>query len=239
MVDVIIPVFNEGSHFLAILEILGREVKTPFRVLVCYDYDADPTIQALQNFKPSFPLLLVKNEGKGVAGAVLTGFRKSSSEAVVVYPADDDKNASILDEMIARFRAGADIVAPSRFMKGGCMVGCRWLKATLVRTAAFTLYHLARVPTHDATNGFRLFSRRVITQISIESSDGFAFSIELLVKCHRRGWKICEIPSSWFERKQGRSRFKIFKWLPVYLKWYFYAFATAFMGRAKPNADGD
>ena len=45
---------------------------------------------------------------------------------------------------------------------GGGMVGCRWLKTFLVRTAAFTLYDVARLPTRDAVNGFRLFSRRVI-----------------------------------------------------------------------------
>jgi hypothetical protein len=48
------------------------------------------------------------------------------------------------------------------------MVGCPWLKAVLVRAANFTLYHLAR-PTHDASNGFRLFSRRVTIEISIKS----------------------------------------------------------------------
>ena len=65
------------------------------------------------------------------------------------------------------------------------MVGCPWLKAVLVRAANFTLYHLARLPTHDASNGFRLFSRRVIDEIEIESERGFCYSIELLVKCHR------------------------------------------------------
>ena len=44
---------------------------------------------------------------------------------------------------------------------GGDMVGCPLLKAMLVRSANFTLHHLARVPTRDASNGFRLFSRRV------------------------------------------------------------------------------
>ena len=116
------------------------------------------------------------------------------------------------------------------------MVGCRWFKATLVRVAAFVLYHVARVPTHDPTNGFRLFSKRVIREIPIESTAGFAFSMELLVKAHRRGWKIAEVPASWFERKQGKSRFRILRWLPIYLRWFFYAFATVFTGRKKGHA---
>jgi hypothetical protein len=44
------------------------------------------------------------------------------------------------------------------------MQGAPWLKATLVRTAAFTLNQIAALPTKDPTSGFRMFSRRVIEQ---------------------------------------------------------------------------
>lgn len=111
------------------------------------------------------------------------------------------------------------------------MVGCPWLKAVLVRAANFTLYHLARVPTHDASNGFRLFSRRVTAEIPIESERGFCYSIELLVKCHRLGWRIGEVPARWFQRAHGASRFQVVKWLPDYLRWYRYAFATSYLRR--------
>jgi dolichol-phosphate mannosyltransferase len=160
---------------------------------------------------------------------VLTGFRASSAPAVIVYPADDNYNAAILDTMYQKFQTGCDIVAASRFIPGGCMVGCRWQKAILVRLTAFTLYHLARLPTHDASNGFRLFSKRVLDTIEIESTDGFTYSIELLVKSHRLGWKIGEVPAQWFERDNGSSRFRVFKWAPAYLRWYFYAFATTWL----------
>ena len=117
-------------------------------------------------------------------------------------------------------------------MAGGSMVGCPWLKATLVRAANFTLYHLARLPTHDASNGFRLFSRRVIDEIAIESDRGFCYSIELLVKCHRLGWRIGEVPARWFQRAHGTSLFQVIKWLPSYLRWYAYAFATTYLMRS-------
>ncbi len=133
--------------------------------------------------------------------------------------------------MVAMGGEGCDIVCASRFMPGGAMKNCPWLKALLVRTAAFTLYHLARLPTHDATSGFRLFSRRVIEEIPVESEEGFCYSIELLVKAHRLGWRIGEVPALWHERKQGTSRFRVLKWLPAYLRWYGYAFATTLLRR--------
>ncbi len=223
--DLLIPVYREGHSILEVLHHLEKSVRTSVRILICYDSDDDPTLQALKEFN-AIPITLVKNEGQGVHGAIMTGFRKSSSPAVVVYPADDDANGVILDRMKELSEAGADIVAPSRFMKGGCMKGCRWTKAFLVRSAAFLLHHVARVPTHDPTNGFRLFSRRVLDTIPVESTQGFAFSIELLVKARKKGYKIVELPASWFERKHGKSRFKILKWAPIYLRWFFYAFSA-------------
>ena len=117
------------------------------------------------------------------------------------------------------------------------MEGCPWLKAALVRTAAFTLHFFARLPTRDATNGLRMFSRRVISEVSIESTEGFVYSLELLVKAHRLGWPVGEVPAVWFERAkgQGASRFRVLRWLPAYLRWYRYAFATTYL-RGRPEA---
>jgi len=225
--DILIPVYNEGLNIIPVVEGLRAAVKTPFQILICYDRDEDNTLAALRNYKnPEPKVIFVKNEGQGAHGAVMTGFRASKAPAVIVFPADDTHNGGIIDRMFELFEKGAHIVAASRFMRGGCMEGCPWLKAFLVRTSAFILYHLARIPTHDPSNGFRLFSRRVIENIPVESHQGFAFSIELLVKCHRLGWQISEVPARWFERKKGKSRFRLFEWLPLYLQWFFYAFAT-------------
>jgi glycosyltransferase involved in cell wall biosynthesis len=230
--DILIPVYNEGENIIRTLETLSRFVKTSFRVLICYDRDNDTTLDALRSYsEPPFEILLVKNRGDGVHGAVVTGFQASTALAVVVFPADDDYNAGIVDRMYRKFQEGCEIVAASRFMPGGRMEGCRWQKAVLVRAAAFTLHYIARIPTRDATNGFRLFSRRILDTIEIESRVGFTYSIELLVKCHRLGWKIGEAPALWFERMKGASRFRITRWLFAYLRWYFYAFATTYLRR--------
>ncbi|OQW87976.1 MAG: hypothetical protein BWK78_08715 [Thiotrichaceae bacterium IS1] len=176
---------------------------------------------------------LVKNQKQGVLGAILTGIQQTTASAILVFPADDTYNAKIVDDMVNKFHEGCEIVCASRFMPGGIMEGCPWLKSLLVRTASFTLCHLARLPTHDATNGFRLFSRRVFEQSTIETPQGWAFSLELLVKTHRQGWKIDEVPALWYERTQGSSRFRVFKWMPLYLRWYFYAFATTWLLKSR------
>jgi dolichol-phosphate mannosyltransferase len=232
--DIVIPVYNEGKNILATLGALARDVKTPARVLICYDLPDDDTLPAIRDNPQAHAGLAVdfiRNQGRGAHSAVMAGFAASTAPFILMFPADDDYNAAIIDRMVALARTGCDIVCASRFMPGGTMIGCPLLKAVLVRTASFTLHHVARLPTRDASNGLRLFSRRVIEGITIESDQGFCFSIEMLVKVHRLRWRVGEIPAQWIERQQGQSRFRLLKWLPAYLRWYAYAFATTVLRR--------
>jgi glycosyltransferase involved in cell wall biosynthesis len=232
--DIVIPVYNEGRNIVAVLAGLSRAVATPARVLICYDQEEDDTLPAIRAAPQAYaglPVELVRNRARGAHAAVMSGFARSTAPFVLMFPADDHVNAVMLDRMVALARGGCDIVCASRFMPGGAMIGCPWLKSLLVRSANFTLRHLARLPTTDASNGFRMFSRRAVERIPIESSEGFCYSIELLVKAHRLRWNIAEVPVTWIERADGRTRFQVLRWLPAYLRWYGYAFATTFLRR--------
>ena len=232
--DIVIPVYNEGANILQTLRSLDREVSTPARILICYDGEDDDTLPVIAAHRGEFTrteIKFVRNRGRGAHGAIMAGFAASTAPFVLMYPADDDYNASILDAMVAKAEQGCALVCASRFMPGGCMVGCPPLKAFFVRAGNSTLYHLARLPTHDSSNGFRLFTRRVIEEIAVESERGFCYSIELLVKCHRLGWRIGEVEARWFERERGSSRFRVLQWLPAYFRWYAYAFATTLLRR--------
>jgi dolichol-phosphate mannosyltransferase len=227
--DIIIPVFDEGPNIRGVLESL-KSIDLPIRVLICYDFEEDTTLSALKGYDPRpLQLMLVRNRGRGALGAVLAGFANSTAPCVVTFPADDDYNGPRIRALIQEHLEGKEIVAASRFMPGGKMEGCPLLKAVLVRSAAWFMYYIARVPTRDASNGLRLFSRRVLDEIPIESRVGFAYSIELLVKAHRLGWSIGETPFLWRERKAGKSRFRTLRWLPQYLRWLFYALGTTFL----------
>ena len=232
--DVVIPVYQEAENIHRALDALRDHVRTPYRVLVCYDDDDDSTLDAVRTREAKETLVLVKNTGRGAHGAVLSGFSRSTAPAVLMLPADDNYNAPVLDAMVDRMREGHVLVCASRFMPGGSMKNCPLLKAMVVRTAAFLLRHVARLPTRDATNGFRLFSRQVLDAIPIESSQGFTYSIELLTKCHRLGWSVVEHPVQWIEREAGGSRFRMFRWGPAYIRWCLYALATTWLRRG-PN----
>ena len=229
--DIVIPVFNEGLNIRKVLDSLKASA-FPLRVLICYDFDEDDTLAALKDYDPRpLQLMLVRNQRRGAHAAVLSGFAASDAPCVVTFPGDDDYNGIRIDLLVRKFQEGNDIVAASRFMRGGTMQGCPLFKAILVRSSAWFMYHVARVPTRDSSNGLRLFSRRVLDQIPVESELGFAYSIELLAKAHRLRWPIAEVPFLWHERKAGQSRFRTLGWLPAYLPWLFYALGTTFLRR--------
>ena len=117
-------------------------------------------------------------------------------------------------------------------MKGGSQTGGPLLKGLMSRTAGLTLHWFAGLPTHDATNSFKLYRKSYLESVTVESTGGFELGLELTVKAYRQGRKICEVPTSWTDRTAGESHFKIMKWLPSYLKWYFHAFKTRLLGRS-------
>lgn len=225
--EIIIPVFNEGENLIKVFDHLKLNVKNNFLVLLCYDNDNDDLFKNLELLKKkNVDFKLVKNKFFGPCGAVKTGLLFSDTEIKIVYPVDDLINGKIIDSMIKKYEEGFDIVAPSRFMNGGSMKNCPIIKSILVRFASFTLFHLSSIPIEDASNGFRLFSNKIIKKFNIESELGFAYSLELLVKAHRYNYNIAQIPSSWEEREIGKSKFKILKWLKEYLRWYLYGLST-------------
>ena len=169
--DIVIPVYNEGANIRRVLDSLKAALEFPVRVLICYDRDDDDTLPALRGYEAPFEIVLVRNQGRGATGAVLTGFKATTAPAVIPFPADDDFNGPNLNALIRKFLEGNDIVAASRFMPGGSLENCPPVKAALLRMTAFVMWHVAGVPTRDATSGLRLFSRRVIDQIPVESKE--------------------------------------------------------------------
>jgi hypothetical protein len=230
--EIVIPIYNEGINILKVLRLFNKFIKYKIRVFLCYDLDSDNVFQfknLLTKFR--FQVLLVKNPKKGPCHAIKNGLKSGNAKCVIVYPADDFLNHKILDKMYEQYLKGSEIVVASRFIKGGSMKNCPLLKEVIVRLASSTLFFFSSIPVKDASNGFRLFSRKFLNLVTIESKVGFAYSLELLVKCDRLRMKISEIPAQWEERSEGQSRFKVLKWLPQYIRWYIYGLSSAWLNK--------
>ncbi len=145
--------------------------------------------------------------------------------------ADGSDEPHIVDRMVARAHDGADVVAASRYMKGGHQIGGPLLKRLMSRTAGLSLHWIAGVPTHDPTNNFKLYRRTFLEATPIESTAGFELALELTVKATLGGRRVAEIPTTWRDRTAGQSNFQLRKWLPHYLRWYVVALRGRFRRR--------
>jgi hypothetical protein len=112
-------------------------------------------------------------------------------------------------------------------MSGGRLIGGPFFKQLLSRTSGLTLHYLRGIPTHDATNSFKLYDATMVRELKVESTAGFELGLELTSKAFLAGYRIAEIPTVWRDRSAGESKFRLFKWLPQYLKWYLHAFQPA------------
>lgn len=229
--DIVIPVYNEGENILDLLQAFNEKVKTPIRVFICYDFDEDNTLPALKKIKTNYEIVVTKNRSRGPHSAIMTGFETTDAPAVLAFGADEVNVAVTIDEMYAKFKEGYDIVVASRLTKGGEMSGGPRFKSFVIKVASFILNKFVGVPATDATYAWRLFSRRILDTVEIESTAGFTYAIELLVKAHRLKWKVGEVPAKWVMRKKGESRFNFRKWLPHYARWFFYALGTTYLRR--------
>jgi dolichol-phosphate mannosyltransferase len=224
---IVIPVYNEGANFPKLWESLSSAICSSFRALVVYDFEQDNTVPVVQHIlsKGEQRLELVKNAyGRGVVGAIRTGFNQVKSGPVLVVMADLCDDVGQIDGMLDLYRRGYHIVAGSRYIKNGGIVDGPPLKQTLSRIGGLTLHWLRGIPTHDATNAFKIYDAAMLQALDLRSTGGFSINLEITVKAFLAGYRITEVPTVWRERTAGKSNFKLWSWLPQYLRWYLYAF---------------
>jgi glycosyltransferase involved in cell wall biosynthesis len=210
--SLVVPVYNEGENIASFCRVLAQ-LPPGLEVLICHDFEGDDTIAALDRIpredKPPGLRFVLNTLGPGVRYAIEAGMREAAAPVVVVTMADISDDYSRVESMVAGVEGGADVVCASRYMPGGRQIGGPWIKSTLSRMAGLTLHGLSGLPTRDPTNSFKAYSREFLRRTPIESPAGFALAMEL--------------PATWSGRTKGASRFRLLSWLPLYLRWYFWA----------------
>ena len=224
--SLVLPVYNEADNIGPVLAGVQTHVRTPHEIVVVYDFEEDTTLPVVRALMPRQPTIrLHRNDrGSGVLNAMRAGMDAAVAPFIVVTMADGSDDPADIDQMVQRARSGADLVAASRYMPGGRQVGGPRLKRWLSRLAGLSLHLIGRVPIHDSTSNFKLYSRSFLDSVRIESRGGFELAIELSVKATLAGRTLAEVPTTWRDRTAGQSRFRLRAWLPLYLRWYVYLF---------------
>lgn len=237
-ISIVVPVYNEGDAVVAPLERLLEAVTEPCEVLAVYDSPDDTSLPYLEKvaFADARLVPVLNIYGPGPAAALRFGFERATANIVVVTMADGCDDATQIEPLARLVERGVVVACASRYTHGGQQVGGPFFKGMMSRLAGMSLYSLARVGTHDATNSFKAYDATFVRQVGIESTRGFEIGIELVAKARRHRQPVAELPTIWLDRNLTDSNFQLRAWLWQYLRWYGYAFGPRL---PMPGADGD
>ena len=225
-VSIVVPVYNEGEAVAAVLDRINESVELPFEVLVVHDTPEDTTVPTVTRYSERDPRFgaVLNTFGRGPANAIRFGMKSAAAPVIVVTMSDGCDDTTQIDDLTRLVERGVVIACASRYARGGQQVGGPFLKSLISRMAGLTLHVFARVGTRDATNSYKAYSRKFLEEVGVESDHGFEIGIELVAKARRRRLPVAEIPTIWLDRTFGVSNFKLWTWIPRYMKWYLHAF---------------
>jgi glycosyltransferase involved in cell wall biosynthesis len=215
-ISVLIPVREEEGieeviEELAVLKDLLEEI------LIIYDDEEDPTPGKARKKAESLgiPLRLIRNEGKGPLSAVMTGVRSARAPYIVVMMGDGHDDPSTLPRMLeVAQRSGAVIVGGNRYYGS---FSPQDLKEFLSYLGNRILSKLKKLPLQDITNNYRLYRREFLLSHPPRIREGWALGMDLTLSALREGEIVREVPTIPRRRRYGRSKFRLLRWLPVYL----------------------
>jgi glycosyltransferase involved in cell wall biosynthesis len=191
---VIVPAYNEEDTILRVIERV-REVPFSLQIIVVDDCSSDRTA-ALVSDLPDVELLRhTQNQGKGAA--LRTAFAHATGRVVVVQ--DPDLVRPILD-------GRADVVYGSRLIGGKPQrVHLFWHKVGN-KTLSLVTNVLYNTTLSDMETGYKAFTLEVLRAIEPLHESDFRIEPELTAKICRGGFRVYEVPISYYGRSYAEGK---------------------------------
>jgi len=148
---------------------------------------------------------------RGLGAAYVAGFTWGLArdyDVLVEMDADGSHQPEELAGLLDAVAGGADLALGSRWVPGGEVLNWPATRQALSRGGnAFTRRALG-VPVHDATGGFRAFTRTALEAIPLDdvASQGYCFQVDLLWRTVQLGFTVVEVPITFVERELGSSK---------------------------------
>ena len=234
--SVVIPAFNEegsiGTTASALAEALAGEAIS-YEIVVVDDHSTDGTARAVAELAARWPAVrCVPNlRPNGFGNAIHTGLDEFTGDAVVIVMADASDEPRDVVAYYRKLEEGWDCVFGSRFVRSAVVVDYPPLKFYLNRFANMFIAALFGVRYNDMTNAFKCFRRSVILGIRPILSHHFNITVELPLKAIVRDYTWTVIPTNWYNRKHGVSKFKIKEMGSRYLFIVLYALIEKWLSR--------
>jgi dolichol-phosphate mannosyltransferase len=208
---VIIPTYNERDNLRSIVSAV-LALGEYFEVLIVDDNSPDGTgVRADELVQENARVSVLHRSGKlGLGTAYLAGFKHAlvhEYEYVCEMDADFSHDPADLPRLLEAAQS-ADVVIGSRRVAGGGAPNWSLMRNLISRFGSLYARVLLQLPVADLTSGFKVFRRRVLADLDLQSigSNGYAFQVELNCICHRRGYRIVEVPIVFVDRRVGKSK---------------------------------
>ena len=202
---VVIPVLNERENLALLLPRLARvleRLECTTEVLVVDGASDDGTADTAIQLGAR---VLVQRE-PGYGSALREGFAAAGGEFILTLDADLSHDPDFIIKLW-RARTRADIVIASRYTRGG-VAFMPWSRRVLSRVLNRIFSIGLGLPVHDLSSGFRLHRRAAIADLTLQGRN-FEIVEEVLARAYAAGWRIMEVPFTYFPRQRGSSHARI------------------------------
>ena len=133
----------------------------------------------------------------------------SAARYVAVIDADLQHDEKVLPQMLATLKAGADLVAGTRYAGGGSAASFSSQRGAISQLATTITRRFTGTPLSDPMSGFFAMRRDRLEEIAPRLSPvGFKILLDIAITAGGR-LKIAEQPYSFGERFQGQSKFNV------------------------------
>jgi dolichol-phosphate mannosyltransferase len=215
MLAICLPTYNERENLEPMVRALGEVLAgagLDARVLVIDDNSPDGTGELADRLAAELPWLEVlhRERKEGLGPAYLAGFRRVlAGDAGLVLEMDCDFSHDPADvpRLVAALE-NADLAIGSRYVKGGQVRNWGRIRRAVSRGGCLYAQAILGFGVRDPTAGFRCFRREVLETIALDRirSKGYAFQIETTYRATRAGFRVVEIPITFADRAEGRSK---------------------------------
>ncbi|MDR3588357.1 MAG: glycosyltransferase family 2 protein [Negativicutes bacterium] len=209
--SIVIPSYNERENVRLIADEIRQVLASQDcrYEIVFVDDSSDDTPQVLDELSRQYgEVKYIHRSGeKGLATAVVTGFRQSRGKQIIVMDCDLQHPPALIPLIVKRL-SEADVVIPSRFVAGGSDGGLNlwrkvvsWVARTIGQLSVSKIREIS-----DCTGGYFGLRCDVIRQAELDPI-GWKILLEVLVRGDYR--TVHEIPYSFAARDRGASKMSI------------------------------